>query len=210
ADTEPALTPVTGGVRLYFRSDRGGGSALYTVDVTQSVVDDLAPLLTGPAADTNPAVLPGDTPWLLFRSDRNVALGRLGGGVPGEVDADASRRAPEEAAIRRFAGSITAVPGDLDRNRGRRRFGDLLDYLLPLYRREGKSYVTVGVGCTGGRHRSVMVANALARRLRRAGFDASATHRDIRKTKNSRQKAVGGRQSGKKKPKTAKAKGDGR
>ena len=64
-----------------------------------------------------------------------------------------------------------------------RRFGELLDYLLPLYRREGKSYVTVGVGCTGGRHRSVMVANALARRLRRAGFDASSIHRDIRKTK---------------------------
>ena len=79
-----------------------------------------------------------------------------------------------------------------------RRFGDLLDYLLPLYRREGKSYVTVGVGCTGGRHRSVMVANALARRLRRAGFDASAAHRDIRKTKNSRRQAAGSKQSGQK------------
>ncbi len=66
------------------------------------------------------------------------------------------------------------------------RFGDLLDYLLPLYRREGKSYVTVGVGCTGGRHRSVMVANALARRLRRAGFDALAMHRDVRKAKSPR------------------------
>ena len=48
-----------------------------------------------------------------------------------------------------------------------KRFSDLLDYLLPLYKREGKSYVTVGIGCTGGRHRSVMVANALANRLRR-------------------------------------------
>ena len=67
-----------------------------------------------------------------------------------------------------------------------RRFGDLLDYLLPLYQREGKSYVTVGVGCTGGRHRSVMITNSLARRLRRAGFDASAIHRDIRKTKSGR------------------------
>lgn len=67
-----------------------------------------------------------------------------------------------------------------------RRFGELLDYLLPLYRREGKSYVTVGVGCTGGRHRSVMVANALARRLRRAGFDALAMHRDVRKAKTPR------------------------
>jgi len=64
-----------------------------------------------------------------------------------------------------------------------RRFGELLDYLLPLYQREGRSYVTVGVGCTGGRHRSVMVANALARQLRHAGFDAIAVHRDVRKTR---------------------------
>lgn len=67
------------------------------------------------------------------------------------------------------------------------RFGELLDYLLPLYRREGKSYVTVGIGCTGGRHRSVMIANALARRLRRNGFDATAVHRDVRKVKSRRQ-----------------------
>ncbi len=62
-----------------------------------------------------------------------------------------------------------------------RRFSELLDYLLPLYKREGKAYVTVGIGCTGGRHRSVMVANALARRLQRTGFDAQAVHRDVRK-----------------------------
>jgi UPF0042 nucleotide-binding protein len=63
------------------------------------------------------------------------------------------------------------------------RFAGLLYYLLPLYKREGKSYVTVGIGCTGGRHRSVMIANALARRLRRAGFDATSAHRDIGKAK---------------------------
>lgn len=62
-----------------------------------------------------------------------------------------------------------------------RRFADLLYYLLPQYQREGKSYVTVGIGCTGGRHRSVMVANEVTKRLRRAGFDARAMHRDIRK-----------------------------
>ncbi len=62
------------------------------------------------------------------------------------------------------------------------RFSDLIEYLLPQYKREGKSYVTVGIGCTGGRHRSVMVANALGRRLRRAGFDAHVVHRDVRKT----------------------------
>src|SRR5687768_14197992 len=67
-----------------------------------------------------------------------------------------------------------------------KRFTDLLSYLLPLYKREGKSYVTVGIGCTGGRHRSVMIANALARALRREGFDARATHRDVRKVNHSR------------------------
>ncbi len=64
-----------------------------------------------------------------------------------------------------------------------KRFGELLEYLLPLYRREGKSYVTVGIGCTGGRHRSVMIANALAKRLRSAGFDARSVHRDVNKAK---------------------------
>ena len=63
-----------------------------------------------------------------------------------------------------------------------RRFTDLLYYLLPQYQGEGKSYLTVGIGCTGGRHRSVMVANELTKRLRQAGFDAHAVHRDMRKT----------------------------
>jgi UPF0042 nucleotide-binding protein len=66
-----------------------------------------------------------------------------------------------------------------------RRFTDLLSYLLPLYKKEGKSYVTVGIGCTGGRHRSVMVANALARALRKEGYDAHAAHRDVRKVNRS-------------------------
>ena len=64
-----------------------------------------------------------------------------------------------------------------------RRFSDLLEYLLPLYKREGKSYVTVGIGCTGGRHRSVMIANALSGRLRRLGFETQAVHRDVKKVK---------------------------
>lgn len=62
-----------------------------------------------------------------------------------------------------------------------RRFLDLLEYLLPQYQHEGKSYVTIGIGCTGGRHRSVMVTNELATRLRRSGFETVALHRDIRK-----------------------------
>jgi UPF0042 nucleotide-binding protein len=70
------------------------------------------------------------------------------------------------------------------------RFSDLLYYLLPQYQREGKSYLTVGIGCTGGRHRSVMIANEIAGRLQRAGFDAQAVHRDMRKSAPARKKAA--------------------
>ncbi|MBX7172884.1 MAG: RNase adapter RapZ [Pyrinomonadaceae bacterium] len=62
-----------------------------------------------------------------------------------------------------------------------RRFNDLVTYLLPLYQREGKSYLTIGVGCTGGRHRSVFIANALGKALKKNGFDVSLTHRDVQK-----------------------------
>ena len=62
-----------------------------------------------------------------------------------------------------------------------RRFTELLEYLLPLYKREGKSYLTIGVGCTGGRHRSVMVANRLSKALKNDNFDVSVTHRDVQK-----------------------------
>lgn len=61
------------------------------------------------------------------------------------------------------------------------RFEDLLDYLIPLYEREGKSYVTVAVGCTGGKHRSVAIANQLGKHLNRAGYHARVVHRDVKK-----------------------------
>src|SRR5262249_45599126 len=59
------------------------------------------------------------------------------------------------------------------------RFHDLLAYLLPFYKREGKAYLTVGIGCTGGRHRSVMVANRLGELLKNHKFDVSVVHRDL-------------------------------
>ncbi|HEX8369880.1 MAG TPA: RNase adapter RapZ [Pyrinomonadaceae bacterium] len=61
------------------------------------------------------------------------------------------------------------------------KFTDLLAYLLPLYKREGKSYLTIGVGCTGGRHRSVRVAYNLGKFLKEKGFDVSVSHRDVQK-----------------------------
>ena len=56
-----------------------------------------------------------------------------------------------------------------------RRF---LDYLLPQYEKEGKSYITIAVGCTGGRHRSVFIANAIARYLESTKHHVKVTHRD--------------------------------
>jgi UPF0042 nucleotide-binding protein len=64
-----------------------------------------------------------------------------------------------------------------------RRFSELLAYLLPLYKREGKSYLTIGIGCTGGKHRSVMVAESLARALDKNKFNVSVVHRDVKKIK---------------------------
>jgi UPF0042 nucleotide-binding protein len=61
------------------------------------------------------------------------------------------------------------------------RFTDLLKYLLPFYQREGKSYLTIGVGCTGGRHRSVMVANRLRDELKKEKYNVSVVHRDMQK-----------------------------
>lgn len=62
-----------------------------------------------------------------------------------------------------------------------RRFSDLLQYLLPQYKQEGKSYLTIGIGCTGGRHRSVMVANRLCEDLKNAGYETTISHRDVQK-----------------------------
>jgi UPF0042 nucleotide-binding protein len=62
-----------------------------------------------------------------------------------------------------------------------RRFRELLDFLMPLYQREGKSYVTVAIGCTGGRHRSVAVANEIGKHLNRNEQHARVTHRDVKK-----------------------------
>lgn len=58
---------------------------------------------------------------------------------------------------------------------------DLLVFLVPLYIKEGKNQLVIGVGCTGGKHRSVTVANGIYERLKRLGYSAKAEHRDIEK-----------------------------
>ncbi len=69
------------------------------------------------------------------------------------------------------------VPGDAFE-----RLRDLCTFLLPLYDGEGKAYVTIGIGCTGGRHRSVAVAEALAADLRGRGREVNVEHRDMERS----------------------------
>jgi RNase adapter protein RapZ len=58
----------------------------------------------------------------------------------------------------------------------------LLDYLLPKYEQEGKSHLTIGIGCTGGRHRSVVIAEHLARvYAARGDLLVDVVHRDVQK-----------------------------
>jgi UPF0042 nucleotide-binding protein len=60
-----------------------------------------------------------------------------------------------------------------------RRTRELLEYVMPKYEREGKSYLTIAIGCTGGRHRSVAIAEALARDLSAStGASVAVVHRD--------------------------------
>lgn len=59
------------------------------------------------------------------------------------------------------------------------RISDLLIYLLPHYIEEGKSYLTISIGCTGGHHRSVFIADEIRKRLVRASYKASVSHRDL-------------------------------
>jgi len=60
-----------------------------------------------------------------------------------------------------------------------RKVEDLISFLIPLYIREGKSYLTVGVGCTGGRHRSPAIVEHIAKSIKKGGMELNVIHRDI-------------------------------
>jgi RNase adapter protein RapZ len=63
-----------------------------------------------------------------------------------------------------------------------RRIESLLTYLIPHYIREGKSYLTIALGCTGGRHRSVALGETIRKALQKQGYAAKVVHRDIAKS----------------------------
>lgn len=62
-----------------------------------------------------------------------------------------------------------------------KKYLDLLDYLIPLYEKEGKAYITIAIGCTGGRHRSVVIARKIFEHMHRPERQIELTHRDIGK-----------------------------
>ena len=76
-------------------------------------------------------------------------------------------------AVERFLLSFPAT------NEFIQRLESFLNYLIPQYTSEGKSYLTIAIGCTGGRHRSVMVAKEMAGRLKKQSFSVTVTHRDV-------------------------------
>jgi len=78
-----------------------------------------------------------------------------------------------DAAVRAY------VLGDAETQEFLEMMRNFLAYLLPRYEREGKAYLTVGIGCTGGRHRSVVLSEALAQWFAERGYRATVEHRDL-------------------------------
>ena len=81
----------------------------------------------------------------------------------------------EDAAVMEFMNEKPETAEFLSRLQG------FLDFLIPQYEKEGKSYVTISVGCTGGRHRSVFVTEALGKHFESLGYRIRVTHRDSEK-----------------------------
>jgi RNase adapter protein RapZ len=82
------------------------------------------------------------------------------------------------------------IRGDPIYDEARARIEALILLLLPRYEAEGKSYVTIAIGCTGGKHRSVHFAESLAIRLREAGFSPTVRHRDLTQQKSDVQEST--------------------
>ncbi len=89
------------------------------------------------------------------------------------------RLSGEETDVREY------VLGQPETNELIARFQNLIEFLIPLYEKEGKAYLTIAIGCTGGRHRSVVVANELGavlkKTLRKRGARLAIRHRDLEK-----------------------------
>jgi len=78
------------------------------------------------------------------------------------------------------------VMADPNSQRFLEKYLGLLEDLLPLYEKEGKAYLTIAIGCTGGHHRSVAIARAVFEHIRRHGAEVEISHRDIKRQTNER------------------------
>ena len=109
-------------------------------------------------------------------------------GVPSEADLVFDARFLPNPnfvpALKPLTGSNEPVIRYMKRQKDTGRFlkklDEFLSFLIPQYVKEGKSYLTVAVGCTGGRHRSVMIANAVTKTLEDQGYEVRVRHRDVR------------------------------
>jgi UPF0042 nucleotide-binding protein len=109
-------------------------------------------------------------------------------GLPGEADLVFDVRfLPNPnfvSGLKKLTGQDPPVVRFLRRQRDTaaflRKVLDFLEFVLPRYAKEGKTYLTIAVGCTGGRHRSVMIANEIARRIEGPGLAVSTEHRDVK------------------------------
>lgn len=146
------------------------------IDTTQSAIPDLRGILTGHFhLDAGPALSITVTSFAFRR------------GLPREADLVFDVRflanPHYEEKLRRLTGRDAAVAAYVATDAAFapffERLAEMVIELLPYYEREGKTYLTIAVGCTGGRHRSVLVAERLGERLREAGHGAEVRHRDI-------------------------------
>jgi RNase adapter protein RapZ len=111
-------------------------------------------------------------------------------GVPSEADLMFDARFLPNPnfvpALKALSGNDSPVIRYMRRQKETARFlkmlEDFLAYVVPQYIKEGKSYLTIGIGCTGGRHRSVMIGNAIAGRLSERGYTVKVRHRDLRQS----------------------------
>lgn len=125
------------------------------------------------------------------KSDRNLTISVMSFGFKNGVPSDADlvfdvRFLPNPHFIpefRKLTGKHPKVAKYVRQFPQTREFLDkvteMLTFLLPHYIHEGKSYLTIGIGCTGGQHRSVMIAEELKKRLGDAGYRAKSAHRDM-------------------------------
>jgi UPF0042 nucleotide-binding protein len=89
---------------------------------------------------------------------------------------DLSARTGDDPRVRDF------VLGQAETQTFLKHLFSFVDFLLPLFQQEGKTHLTLAVGCTGGQHRSVVIANVLGEHLSRANFPFTLSHRDLTRT----------------------------